>query len=320
MYKPFQLQSDNYASKNLKPLYRAVTTVYTPAEVGNAKSKVIEPYFGFINQKYCKLFNNWSGVGIASGSKNQPNSEYLDKIKRSFPSEKECYDQIVGIIEQERSEKVKEFKEGFKNTKDKFKRIMTKEHYLLVFGTKHKRTARLKGEGFVITINGQKRYYDSFNVNFRKQSHHDWQAYYDTNDLEEILVVSKDKSDRYILSSKYIQPMAIADRIEGDSKELQRILQFNKYEIEAIANERAQNAEILQEFFTNPALDGVLAKHLISDSLGQHKNNKKVKQITVSATVVEEKHQKNQQKITEKTFNQEQQEYYESKININDFI
>ena len=65
-YQPRQLQSDNYGIKNLTPFYQAMAHLHTPAAVGNAKSKVIEPYFKYLNKTYCQRFPNWSGFNITS--------------------------------------------------------------------------------------------------------------------------------------------------------------------------------------------------------------------------------------------------------------
>ncbi|TYB69403.1 MULTISPECIES: hypothetical protein, partial [Bizionia] len=92
-YMPFEMQMDNYAFKTLKSTYKEVTRNITPASVGNAKAKVIEPYFNHINKKYCKLLNNWSGHNVDSGSKNQPNDEYMNKIKKQFPDQLGCIKQ-----------------------------------------------------------------------------------------------------------------------------------------------------------------------------------------------------------------------------------
>ncbi|OAV65499.1 hypothetical protein Barb6XT_02385 [Bacteroidales bacterium Barb6XT] len=59
-YKPWQIQTDNYQKKNLKPFYEACTQYYTPAAVGNAK--VIEPFFHRWNDECFRLFRNSSGI------------------------------------------------------------------------------------------------------------------------------------------------------------------------------------------------------------------------------------------------------------------
>lgn len=60
MYKPHQLQSDNYQKKKMFSIYEASTKIYTPARVANAKSKVVEPFFKWFNREYFqnKLLSN----------------------------------------------------------------------------------------------------------------------------------------------------------------------------------------------------------------------------------------------------------------------
>jgi hypothetical protein len=80
------LQSDT-SQEVLTPIYQACTKFLTPAKVRMPKAKVIEPCFNHINKKMCKLMNNWSGHNVNSGSKNQPNSEMLNKLSKFFPDE-----------------------------------------------------------------------------------------------------------------------------------------------------------------------------------------------------------------------------------------
>ena len=320
-WMPYQLQSDNYAIKKLSPIYNAITPHFTPAEVGNAKSKVIEPYFGQINKKYCKLLDNWSGHNVDSGSKNQPNTEYLQKIKKQFPDQQGCISQIESIISAERSKKGEEYQQNWLKTKDEFKQVMSLENYLLTFGSTTGDTNKLRGEGIKLTIEGEKHYYDSFDLNFRHQSHQDWNIHFDTNDLNQVLAVSSDGTERHILEQKYVQPMALADRTENDPYELKRIRDFNKNTVEGIIEEGAQNSRILDPFL-NKLDNDTLAKHLLTDSVGQHKNHKSRERLaaTNNAKKLVEKTAKKEEKKHHKTFLEEQQEYYDSKVNINEYI
>lgn len=93
-YKPYQLQSDRYGGKVLKSQYQGICTHYTPAEAKNAKAKPIESYFNRFNESYCKLMPNWSGYGATTGSKNQPNTEMLNKISKNFPDYKGVCEQL----------------------------------------------------------------------------------------------------------------------------------------------------------------------------------------------------------------------------------
>lgn len=321
-YMPYQLQSDRYSIKKLTPLYNALTTHFTPARVRNSKSKVIEPYFSVINKKYGKLLDNWSGHNVDSGSKNQPNTEYLNKIRHRFPDWAGVVKQIEGIIYAERKSKGMDFTSKWLNTDEKFKQIMTLESYLLAFGSTTGQTNKLRGEGIVMTIDGQKHFFDSFNINFRHQSHHDWVIHFDRHNLKEVLAVSKDGAERFILEQKYIQPMALADRTEGDADELKRVADFNREAVDMIIETRAENARTLESLFQNPALNDTLAKHLLTDSLGQHKNHKSAERISAQreALRLEEKQEQKAEKQKAKTFLQQQEEYYNSKIDVNEFL
>lgn len=322
LYMPYQLQSDNYAKKALLSTYNAITPNFTPAQVGNAKAKVIEPYFSMLNKKYCKLLNNWSGFNVDSGSKNQPNSEYLNKIKKSFPDQAGCISQIEAIVNSERSKKIEEYKQNWLSTKPEHKQIMSLESYFLTFGSTTGATNRLTGEGVKITIEGEKHYYDSFDINFRHQAHQDWELLYDTNNLDQVLAVSSDGKERHLLERKYVQPMALADRKDGDSEELQRVKNFNKEAVNMIINTRSENARILEPFLDTPQLNDTLAKHLLTDSLGQHKNHKSQQRIEAAnnSKKLVERTAKKEAKKQAKTFADEQREYYESKVNINEYL
>lgn len=323
LYKPYQLQSDNYAKKKLTPVYERVSPHYTPAEVGNAKSKVIENYFGTqLNKKYCKLHDNWSGHNVDSGSKSQPNSEYQNKIKKSFPDAEGCLKQIHSIIHQLRQKKQKEYTQNWDNTNIKYRSTMSPENFLLTFGKTSGDTNKLRGEGIRLIVDGQEHNFDSFDINFRHQAHRDWQVYYDQNDMDQALAVSKDGSERFMLEKKYIQPMALADRTENDPKELKKVRDFNKTAEDTIIDQRAENAEILEGFFDQPELKDTMAKTLLTDSLGQHKNHKSEERLQASkeAEKIERKAGQKAEKKKEKTFADEQDEFYAGKVDVNEYL
>lgn len=321
-YQPYQLQSDNYAIKALRPLYEAVTPHFTPAEAGNAKAKVIEPYFNTLNKKYCKLMDNWSGHNTSSGSKNQPNTEFLQKIKKNFPDQQGCISQIESIITSDRAKKLEDFSSNWINTKPEHRQIMTTEAYLLTFGSTTGNTNKLTGEGLVIKLDGQKRYFDSFDINFRHQAHQDWKIHFDVNDLSHVLAVSKDGSERHILEEKYIQPMALADRKQEDPFHLKQIRDFNKAAEEMIIETRANNARLLEPLLSSPELNDTLAKHLLTDSLGQHKNHKSQERMAAQrqAEKIDTRETKKEEKKKAKTFLEQQEEYYSTKVDVNQYL
>ncbi|GIZ10250.1 hypothetical protein [Flavobacterium sp. UMI-01] len=318
-YNPRQLQSDNYQSKVLTPIYEACTKFYTPAKVKNAKSKIIEPYFNYINKNYCKMFDNWSGHNINSGSKNQPNSEMLNKLSKQFPDVHGCISQLEGIIQAERAKKVEEYVTNWQKVPEDMKLTMPQENFLLALGQSSGLTNRLTGSGLNATIDGVKRVYDSFELAFRKQAHQDWKVLYDPQNPQEVLAVSKDEKQRFMLEEKYLQAMAIDDRSEVDTEQLKRVNDFNKLAISYITDERQENANLLENLFENPRLNDTLAKHLLVDSRGQHKDQKNNERLAQAEKVII-KQDKAIKKESAKAWQEKQNEYINNKIDLNNYL
>ena len=87
-FRPYQIQSDHYGIKSMGTIYRDVAEYFTPARVKNPKTKPVEPYFRYLNTEYCqKEFgnSNWSGFGVRTRQKRQPNIDVLDMIAVTAP-------------------------------------------------------------------------------------------------------------------------------------------------------------------------------------------------------------------------------------------
>lgn len=276
MYRANQIQSDRYAIKKLTPLYEAMADKVTPARAKNAKAKVIEPYFNSINKKWCQLLQNWSGFGITSDRDKQPNTEYLNKYKTSFPDFDGVCKQVAMIIEREREEKRERYMELWSGMDDSRKIELSAESYLLNFGETTGRTILLQGSGLHPTILGQKRDYDCFDISFRDHASEKWRVMYDPDDLSRVLAVNEDETLRYVLEEKYVQPMALADRKPGDSEALQRIRDYNKQLESEIIERRVKSGNIVRSHMqeTQAIEDETLKRLLITDSTGQHKDVK----------------------------------------------
>lgn len=317
---PRQLQSDNYQSKVLTPVYEACSKFYTPAKVKNAKAKIIEPYFSHINKTYCKLMDNWSGHNINSGSKNQPNSEMLNKLSKFFPDEQGCRQQLESIIRSERAKKVDEYLSNWENVPEDLKLMMPQENFLMALGQKSGQTNKLVGSGLNVRIEGSKEVYDSFDIDFRKQAHQDWEILYDSQNIDQVLAVSADKKHRFLLERKHVQAMALDDRGEHDAGELKRVNDYNKNVLDYITNERQESAQLLENLFENPLLSDTLAKHLIVDSRGQHKDQKSRQRLEHKGKRLLERQEALIEINTAKTWQQEQDEYYNQKTDINKYL
>lgn len=282
MYRVGQLQSDHFAMKNLSPTYQAVADKVTPARVKNAKAKPIEAWFNYFNKKYCQMQTNWSGFGITSRKELQPNTEYITKYKHQFPDFEGCVRQIVGMIQAERAELETAYVAQFEA--EGLIELKTAQ-YLMAFGeSTGERRYLLQGCGIRCTIGTRKMDYDCFDTHFRKYPSTRWQLRYDPEDLHYAVAVNEDESLQFTLEEKYIQPMALADRKEGDARELQRVMDFNRRKEQELMDELTPMEDRARELLEQTTL----SKLLITDSRGQHKLPKaKARLAAANAELVE---------------------------------
>lgn len=282
-YRALQFQSDQYAIKTMLPVYGVSADKVTPARVKNAKAKPVEPYFNEINRKYCQFLKNWSGFGITSNKDLQPNIDLMNKYRHEFPDEEGCRKQLEAIMEAERQQKREQYMAMFANLTDGQKIPMTDEQYLLNFGAETGNRNAIEGVGLRPTILGVKRDYDCFDARFREYEHVRWTVKYDPDDLEKVLAVNEDGTLRFMLEAKYVQPMALADRKEGDAEALARVHQFNKALETSISTRREQAQHTLHAAFSGvPELNGTLQRLLLVDSDGQHKNRRNANRLPMA--------------------------------------
>lgn len=284
MLRANQVQSDRYAIKTMADLYAVMGDKVTPAQAHNAKAKPVEPYFNYLNTHYCIRCNNWSGFGITSNPKRQPNSDALNRMRHSFPDEAGLRAQIAEMMRLERMAKYEAFMAGFANLKPEHRLPLSRESYLLNYGAETGFKNVLEGCGLRPTILGVKRDYDCFDLSFRDHAAERWTVRYDPDDLSQVLAINKAGTRRYMLEEKYVQPMALADRKPGDAEQLERVRAYNK-QLEAQTAERMALAYRTTEQLIagTPALRGSIEDRLlITDSRGQHKDQRSRKRLTAA--------------------------------------
>lgn len=284
MLRANQVQSDRYAIKTMADLYAVMGDKVTPAQAHNAKAKPVEPYFNYLNTHYCIRCQNWSGFGITSNPKRQPNSDALNRMRHSFPDEAGLRAQIAEMMRLERMAKYEAFMAGFANLKPEHRLPLSRESYLLNYGAETGFKNVLEGCGLRPTILGVKRDYDCFDLSFRDHAAERWTVRYDPDDLSQVLAVNEAGTRRYMLEEKYVQPMALADRKPGDAEQLERVRAYNK-QLEAQTAERMALAYRTTEQLIagTPALRGSIEDRLlITDSRGQHKDQRSRKRLTAA--------------------------------------
>ena len=252
--RPLQLQSDNYQIKNLTPFYQVMAALYfTPAEVGNSKAKVIEPYFKHLNKKRAQKTRFWTGFNVDAKKTNQVNKEYLDQIKTQAPDRAGLVKQIDRMVEMERAGKLEGFMAGFAGMPEAENgmTLMGGADYLQVFGVALGKTNKITGQGIIKQINGQEYTFDSFDKGFRANMHLDWQLIGDPENLTRVLAVSPDAKMRYVLEQKRILPMDLHSTTQEDVDYRMRVKQFNKENMADITALYASDARIAAEVMDN---------------------------------------------------------------------
>ena len=275
-FRPYQIQSDHYGIKSMGTIYSDVAEYFTPARVKNAKTKPIERYFRYLNENYCQFYfgnSNWSGFGVKTRGKKQPNTDVLEWRKRQFPDKEGVIQQIHWIFQQEREKKQKTWLAAWQRMPVKDRLTLTRENYLLNFGIRNDRTIRMHAGCLEPTILGEPRAYDTFDLNFRKNPLQSWTVMYDERDLSTILVTDGTKKQRYLLNAVHEQPMALRDREKGDFEALQAIDHFNKNILEpsiiqTISKDEETVMNLLQQ---TPEIEGWRTVNMLTDSRGQQK-------------------------------------------------
>lgn len=287
-YKPLQLQSDNYAKKTLTPFYQAMTKHYTPAAVGNAKAKIIEPHFRYLNVQYCQKQANWSGFGITSCRENQPNLEILNEHRKMVPDEATCIGQIEAIVAQERAKHLAEFMDAWQRTEECRKMPFSDEEYLLLMGNTTGRTNHINGEGLRLEIHGERINYDTFDISLREHYNEDWIVRYDPDDMSQILIsnaVRKGLKDagteigtlHYMMQRCMKAPMALADQKPEHFEYRNRVKQFNtnlQQHVDDKVEQVDKCIQTLQQRIPELIGNGLLDRYLITDNKGQHKDER----------------------------------------------
>ena len=259
---PRQLQMDNYDIKELMPLYASMAGKVTPAQAKNARAKIVEPYFSYLNTQYCKLQPNWAGYGVVSAQGKNPNTDALNALKHSTPTKEEVISQIHLMIAEERARKQAEYLELYDGDLTGIE--LSREVYLENFGLRQDRLIGQSIYGLTPTIYGETRYYECLDLGWRQQRHQKWQVCYDPSELSTVLAISEDGQYKYLLTEKHVQPMALEDQTTQDAQELKKVRDFegeveswiqSRYEaIRPIALEVAEDSPTAQRLLQHTTL------------------------------------------------------------------
>lgn len=126
-YMPDEIQSDNGRAINnwhVKHALNSITPRWIPAEVGNARAKKIESFFGHFDDRVLKFIPGYTGNPFAKMSTTRPNLDHVnDMIKQGLiPEFRESWDLIENGLNQWNSQlfdkayPMEKYKKSVKNT------------------------------------------------------------------------------------------------------------------------------------------------------------------------------------------------------------
>ncbi len=318
-HKVYQIQADNYGTKIMTPIYKGVAKHYIPTKVGNAKAKVIEPWFRQFNKNYCQFEPNWSGQGVKS--KQQPNPDFLQANRKNFPTEEQCFEQIERLINKARQEKQEEYLAAYEKAPLDLKEELDSIAYLKHLGVHKPDTTKYRGTGIEFRVNKIMYSYDSFNPDFRQYTHLDWDIFFDPQDMSRVLAFNVKENIQFELDEKYVQPMDLYTQEREDRAELGRIRKFNNYLEMKILSEFAEDVEVLDEmvFDNKKVIDETLEKLVITDSVGQHKDQRNGVRAEKARKKVEKLNAKIERQ-TERDRQQQEDEYLRNKRDYSKYL
>ena len=288
MLRPHQIQCDNFAKKAMSETYEGLATLaVTPAAVGNAKAKVIEPWFRHFNDKVCKYAFNWSGHGVTAKKNGQPNLDITLKDKSQLPTLEELVTEISALMWRYRQEALPAYVEAINALPAGERVALPVKQYLQLFGEQREDKYSLQTTGINLRVLGERHQYDLLAdpddavamaeaIRFRENCWEKWNVKCDPFDYSHILVFNDKATEEYVLTVKDVQPMALKDRKPGDYEKLAAVWKFNKALEAHIANTLGGHQERAMAALesTDRREYEMLSKALITDSHGQHKDNK----------------------------------------------
>lgn len=286
-YMPVQMQCDNYHKKSLFPFYEEMTKYLTPAEVRNAQAKIVEPYFKYLILEYFQKFPSFAGFGITSGKEIQPNTAVLNQHRKFIPTEQEAIRRVEEVMQMERAKKIDAYLKAWSNTPDDRKLPFTDEKYLMLMGETSGRTNKLEARGIILERNGMQYVYDTLDRSLLDHLGTSWIVRYDPDDMSHVLITNAGKKGtkdegkelatmRYLLDEKETVPMALIDQQPEHFEYRRQVREFNESLKREIVETAERDVNVIRENVYSNALLGhnILERLLITDSRGQHKDNR----------------------------------------------
>lgn len=246
---PHQLQYDNSsANKSCEFLFRSIAKFCTPAGVGNARAKVIEPISKHINEQILKWFPNYSGANITAHKvDSHANRDLLQKQVKQLPSRAEVMHQIALAFQYwNLTPRAGEQTPDEIYAQGSPRQIELQLHdRLLLFGVYRRKPVTYTNEGIALVTGADRKLYWVDDEEFYlRHINTKFQIKYDPQDLSMIALY---KDDRFVelAFEKELVPMARVDFDAKASATLQKFTQFKKKVAATVDEQIRHDAELI---------------------------------------------------------------------------
>lgn len=268
-----QIVTDHWGISALEEWYKA-QAVYTPAKVGNARSKPIEAAFGKWH-KVLKQYPNWAGHNITA--KTKANYEAIRANYKNLPHKEHGHHQVHDIINRIRQQVndngvtlQQQWLAAFNENKQRMMPLDDTRR-LHLFGTRHKWQNELTNGGIRITINGTEYIYDVPEVDYMRNVGKKMQVIYDPYNMSKILATADDGRVQIICPMYEPMKMAIADMTAGDRALINVRLDEKKRISQYVLDAKAERQNTLAQHGINAA--SILQAGYVNKELNQAADN-----------------------------------------------
>jgi hypothetical protein len=273
-YLASQIQSDNSSAvsgNGMVDWLRSAFGRFTPAEVHNARSKVIEQRFAKIWTQ-AKVLANSAGLGIGTRTQSSKmNQDWLAVLRKDnalLPDRMGLFEQVAGVLAVGQAQ-------GTAPTYDGVHRFdaMQKAEMLYEWRGKdgvavqnpykieQRETYTFSNKGLLMTVDGEQQTYEAGEYNggldmafYTKHITNKFYVKYDPADLREVLLVDTNDKAVGLLHTARQMPMALADRKGNDSAVLGvRLAQKKEVQAEVKATIKDQQAKAKKHYIVEDA-------------------------------------------------------------------
>lgn len=247
-YLPHQIQTDRWGNGTLDEWYKQLA-IYTPATAKLARAKYIERAFGQEWHQSLKMYPNYSGHNITSGSR--INTDALLVNKKLFPMKDAAHLQIADHIGRMRLLPNKTGKTRQQVWLDNFcesdlsaERRISEKQMLMLFGTTHGYPNTITNDGLIVTIDKRQYIYDIPDELYLPNVGKKVQVIYEPLNLGRVLVT--DGKNLHFIAKEFGKvASALKDYAPGERSRLNYELERKTKHVKTIGEQKKARQQIL---------------------------------------------------------------------------